>query len=311
MPEKNILVVANRKSGASDRSKLVADLVHALSDLGYCADVLHDLDVVAERARFLAQSGELHAVVGAGGDGTASAVVARLPDGIPFYPYPLGTENLLARQFGIVAEPKASARAIDQCQTRTLDAAEANGKIFLLMLGIGFDAHVVDQVHSQRKGHVKRMDYWAAIARSIWSYRFPELRYTILDTGSDRPKLSHGEERASSSSAVRWIFIVNLPLYASGLQMAPWASAQDGKLDVCTFRGGGLLRGIGYLLALRLRRQTQLRDFQALSCRELRVESTERVPYQVDGDAGGFLPLQVKVLPQHYRLILPTTSPAT
>ncbi len=92
--------------------------------------VLHDLDAVAERARHLAQMGALHAVVGAGGDGTASAVVARLPSGIPFYPYPLGTENLLARQFGIVAEPKASARAIDQCHTQTLDAAEANGRFF-------------------------------------------------------------------------------------------------------------------------------------------------------------------------------------
>ncbi len=135
-------------------------------------------------------------------------------------------------------------------------------KIFLLMLGIGFDAHVVDQVHSQRKGHVKRMDYWAAIARSIWSYRFPELRYTILDNDSDRRNALSWGGKGIHQFCVRWIFIVNLPLYASGLQMAPWASAQDGKLDVCTFRGGGLLQGIGYLLALRLRRQTQLRDFK-------------------------------------------------
>jgi diacylglycerol kinase family enzyme len=41
-----------------------------------------------------------------------------------------------------------------------------------------------------------------------------------------------------------------------------------------------------------------------MNCEALRIESDEPVPYQLDGDPGGLLPVDVEVLPERLRLVV-------
>ncbi|MCH5377522.1 MAG: hypothetical protein JJ992_26490, partial [Planctomycetes bacterium] len=105
--------------------------------------------------------------------------------------------------------------------------------------------------------------------------------------------------------AAKWVFVVNLPRYAGGLSIVPEADGTDGRLDVCAFREGSFLSGLMYLGAVIAGQHQGWEDCITARVRRLRIESDEPVPFQLDGDPGGYLPLDIRVLPQRLTLVLP------
>ena len=195
------------------------------------------------------------------------------------------------------------------------DAGRAGGRIFLIMIGCGFDANVVQAMHMQRTGHVTSASYFNPIMASIRHYDYPELRVYwnedgVAETGIACPA-EPGHTTEAISEGVRWLFAFNLPCYGAGLQIAPEADGSDGVLDVCTFRHGGLWRGLYYTAAVLTGTHRWLPDFARRRAGRLRVTSESQVPYQLDGDPGGFLPVEIEVLPKRLTLIVPQEKAAT
>ena len=87
--------------------------------------------------------------------------------------------------------------------------------------------------------------------------------------------------------------------------MAPWADGSDGALDLCTFDGGSLRNGLRYVTAAQLGRHRHLADCRLARVTRLRITSDQPVRYQLDGDPGGWLPLEIEVLPRRLTLIVP------
>jgi diacylglycerol kinase family enzyme len=173
-----------------------------------------------------------------------------------------------------------------------LDAGEANGKLFTLMAGCGFDADVVRRLHSERKGNIHHLSYAKPIFDSIRNYDYPLLRVKYEAAGEQHCALG------------KWVFVINLPRYAGGLNIAPGASGSDGLLDICTFKEGSLWSGLLYLGEVMFGQHQLLEDFTQVQAAELRVEAESPVPYQLDGDPGGELPLVVRSLPGRLRVIV-------
>ncbi len=286
----SIIVSVNPNSGSRDRRALVDELCDELVSLQYTPIVLTDVSKVITETKRLRESGDLRLVVAAGGDGTVSLLANELPPGIPFAILPLGTENLLAKYLGLNANPKAIANLIDAGKTVRLDAGRANGKLFLVMASCGFDADVVSRLHSNRKGHIRHSSYIRPIVDAIVSYRYPKIRFWLDDESKSFPG--------------RWAFIFNVPRYAMNLPIVDDADSMDGELDLCTFRGGNLLRGLLYLAAVLARQHRRWNESKIKRFKRLRIESDEPVPYQLDGDPGGELPLEIEVQPKFLRVVV-------
>lgn len=89
--------------------------------------------------------------------------------------------------------------------------------------------------------------------------------------------------------------------------MTPRADGFDGLLDVCTFGKGSLCQGLRYLAAAQLGgRHRGLSDCVIRQVRRVRITSEQPVAYQLDGDPGGRLPLEIEVLPRRLTLVVPT-----
>ena len=99
--------------------------------------------------------------------------------------------------------------------------------------------------------------------------------------------------------------MVNLPCYAGGLQLAPEAVGNDGLLNVCTFHQGSFWHALRYLGYVAARRHRVLTDHASARVTRVRIESDEPVPYQLDGEPGGILPLEIEVLPERLTLMAP------
>ena len=102
-----------------------------------------------------------------------------------------------------------------------------------------------------------------------------------------------------------------MPRYGFGLRFAPQGESADSKLDLCAFERGGFCNGLRYLTAVITGRHQRLPEFTAVRDVRFRIESEVEVPYEIDGDPGGVLPLEIEVVPRRVRLLVPKTwSPA-
>jgi diacylglycerol kinase family enzyme len=340
-----ILIAANPRAGAGSPGGIVERLASVLRHYQFRVDVFTDLDAVTAAADRAWQAGELRALVAAGGDGTVAELVNRTAVGLPITVFPLGTANLLAGYLNIFRTFQPFARMLRRGATVRLDAGLANGRIFLLMVGVGFDAEVVERLHSTRGGHISMWSYAKPIFESIRSYQYPQLRIygdcaprgqfalksaapaaaaglaavtgdavlgaaTVASTVTlVAPAGATAGDPAGqvAAAAARWVFVVNLPCYAARLQFAPGALGTDGLLEVSTFRYGSFWQGIRYLGYLWSGQHARLSasDYGRLQGRHIRIEADAPVRYQLDGDPGGLLPLSIEVLPSRLTLLAP------
>lgn len=284
-----VVISVNPKSGSGDRSAVVRKLQTELESSGYSVEVLGDVDQVRQLATDLMEQNRLRTVVSAGGDGTASLLVNGLPVGTPLTILPLGTANLLANFLGMRTDAVQVADVIRSGKSVLFDVGRANGKVFTVVASCGFDAAVVESLHKHRKGHINYWTYSIPILKSIWRYKYPELKIT-----ADGKLIPHS----------RWAFVLNVPRYAMNLNFVEDADPSDGCLDVCTFKKGGLLRGLYYLFAVVLRLHQRIRATNFVRFKSLTIESDERVPFELDGDPGGDLPLTIEAVPEGMRLLV-------
>ncbi len=289
---KRILISRNPKSGSGNRYQLVVSLADALRAEGFEVDIIEDIGQLEQAVHDSLADNSLRTVVSAGGDGTVSLLVNRLPPQVPYTVFPLGTANLLAKYLDATSSAAAVVETIKHGDSIGLDVGQANDKLFIVVASCGYDADVVARLHKARTGHINYLSYARPMLESVFKYKFPQMRM-IADGKELRP--------------ARWAFVLNLPRYALGLAIIPDSNGHDGKLDVCAFSKGGLLRGLYYFFAVVFRRHQNIADTEFAAFETLELESLEpgvEVPIELDGDPAGVLPVTIKVLPQRLRVLV-------
>ena len=157
-----VAILVNPKAGPIAAQPRADRLAHLLQKHGYKVEVFTDLAAATSQANHWHAEGCLRTLVGVGGDGTAAELVNRTDEGLPLTLFPAGNSNLLARYLRMTKDPEFLCRTIVDGVAARLDAGRANGRIFLLMIGCGFDAEVVNRVHADRAGHISFKNYFSA-----------------------------------------------------------------------------------------------------------------------------------------------------
>jgi diacylglycerol kinase (ATP) len=292
-----IVIAANPYRGAARPRQRVRALVAALQATGATTRVVWD---AAERTALLADPGamaDVRCVVAAGGDGTVAAVINELPGDVPLAVLPTGNENLFARALGFDVAPARLARAIGAGRRHRLDLGRAQTsrgtRRFGLMLSVGFDADVVHRVARLRTGQglprrVGRASYIRPVGAAFWTYAHPAVSLTAEEVSVDGA----------------YCIIGNLPDYALALSLTPTARGDDGLLDWVAFERPGRAALTAYAWAVLRRRHRRLAHVRTGRARRLRVTSAEPVPVQLDGEPGGFTPVEIEVLPAALTVVM-------
>jgi diacylglycerol kinase (ATP) len=237
-------------------------------------------------------AGEASAVVVWGGDGTVNEVVAGMEGfDTPILPCPAGTENLLAKELKIPSDPRKIVQVLRHGRIVNCDVGRINGRAFLLIIAVGFDGEVVRRLASTRSGHISHLSYFWPIWRTFWEHKYPRMKM-----------IADGEEIYDDYGMA---FIGNISRYAVGLRICRDALIDDGLLDLVVFscrkQTGMLLHAAWTLLRMHpLKGNAIYKQF-----RHLRIETSEPVLSQVDGDPGPVTPIEISVSPHRVRLIVP------
>jgi diacylglycerol kinase (ATP) len=275
-------IVANRGSGVGRGRRLVEELVLELRRLGLHADVAWTPEARSALVQRAAREGDCRCLVAVGGDGTVSALVNERPSR-PLSVMPAGTENLVARHFGLRGDPRGLARTIAAGRSVPVDIGQADGRRFLLMAGFGFDADVVTRHHHgriSRSGRVRptsRVAYVEHVLRASFSYGFPTISVQIADPGA--------QEVLRGTT----VFFFNLPRYALGLPFVPIARDDDGWLDLIVFRRPGPFQAFYYLCKVCLGLHLHDPTVSHRRVRKAVVTARTAIPVQLDGDPGGYV----------------------
>lgn len=236
------------------------------------------------------------ALIVAGGDGSVHhAAPEAIAAGIPIYHLPFGTENLFAREFGMSDRVEDLIEALRRFVIRTIDTADCNGRAFVIMAGIGFDAAVVGRVSRHRRGGVTRAAYVRHAVDEVREWRVP----TITIRADDREPVRDQPGQ---------LIIANLRSYAAGLNPATGADPTDGLLDVvflpCRTRAELTQR----LISVAAGTHADHADVVTARAHAIRVDCRSGEPHlQLDGEEVGGTPavLQLTVRPASLRVVWP------
>lgn len=285
-----VAIQRNPNSGAGKQSRHLRTLIRELRSLGFRPRLFSQRAELDAAVNDPSRRPLLHGIIAAGGDGTLLDVMNRHPD-IPVAIFPLGTENLCAKYLGLPRNGRVVARIVAEAATMRFDVGRLFNQRFMVMASIGFDASVIHAVHAARKGHISRLTYLQPIANCLQRYRYPELRVYVDDE--------------TEPVCGRMVVIANLPSYALGLKVASNARADDGILDIRVMKYGSALHMFRYLGLIYYRWHERVKDVIALQGRQVRIESDEPVPIQIDGDPAGFTPAVIEVEANVGQLFVP------
>ena len=243
-------------------------------------------------AREAARRGE-QMVVAAGGDGTIAEVANGLMGSAArLGVIPLGTANVLAHELGLPFAPKSVAAALAFGRTCTLWPGQANGpdgaRLFVQMLGVGFDAHVVHNLRFPLKKVFGKGAYVMQSMRELVRYRFPIIRMRIDDI----------ETEAAS------VIISKGRLYGGRFRLAADAVPGDRGFSVVLFDRGGPGAAMMYGAALPLNLLGRAPGVRHVRARRIDFLQNAVVPAQTDGDQAGWAPLWVSDAPEPIQVVM-------
>lgn len=276
---RRFFLIENAMAGTGQH-RLVAGVAAILEEAGasieWCCGV--SASEAEGRARDAARSGGFDALVAAGGDGTIRhAARAVAGTGLPLGVIPLGTANVLAHEVGLASTPRELAHVLQTGATQTIEAPLANGELFLLMAGAGFDGRVIHSLSHAVKGRLGKLAYSGPILRAL---RAPP---DALDVQIDGQMHRAG-----------WVVVTNARYYGGRFVLAPGTSVREAGLRAVLFSAGSRVELMGSLLALAAGRLQASRTVRTLACSRVEVHAPAPVPVQVDGDAFGATPLVVE-----------------
>ncbi len=235
-----------------------------------------------ERGRSLAQR---EVVVGVlGGDGTINSVASGIVGGRAWLaPLPGGTENVLCRELGMPLDPVAATEWLTRAKPKRRDVGFLDGRLFLVMAGIGFDGAVTAGVSGSVKSLLGRAAYYLVGMKLL--VRAP-VTFSVVT-----PRwIRHGLFEA--------VFSIG-PRYGGGLLVSPAADPRDGWLDLAAFSWRGYVARVLQLGGLvpfvaRVPQLGALISFvpglgavrpMRSRIRRAKITSLASVPAQIDGEA--------------------------
>ena len=164
-----VAVVLNETAGTllgRPVAGVAADLGQAFAAHGVPASVVAARGPAVDAAIRAAVASDADAVVIGGGDGTVAAAAALLlGTGKALGLLPPGTMNLLARDLGMPADPRAAVEVLASGTRRLIDVGEVNGRVFLNNSVIGLFPALVRARERQRG--VPGWRKWPAMASAV------------------------------------------------------------------------------------------------------------------------------------------------
>lgn len=263
-----------------------------------------------ELARAAAAKGH-KIVIAAGGDGTIRDVIQGLVGSDAILAIlPCGTGNTFARDLNLTAHSRRSEHYAEMARrllggvVQKLDVGLCNGDLtWFMTLGVGVDSLAVQEIEPRNyKSWVsRRFNKLIYVYKGLKSLRtFPGMQATVVV-----------DEQTVSGEFVL-ITVNNTRRYAGYVLLNPDALLDDGLVEVWMLCGRRKRDMIKHFLRIVFGRQgASHKDVMMLQGKQIRIEVSEQMPFQYDGDLGGSGVFETEMRQQVVRVLVPDEAVVT
>ncbi len=282
-----LLFIVNPIAGKGNTRKAIPYIENYFNKLGVECTILETKGPGEATEIARKQSTGYNAVIAVGGDGTVLEVTNGLNgSNTPLGVIPLGSGNDFARALNIpvgFSKIKESLRIIAEKPPKQIDMVRFNGRDFLNIASIGFDAEIIRDLHRIKRFVKGKAAYVLSVFAKFITYKSKEIELIL-----DGRKI---KTRAFLTA------ICNGICYGGGMMINPKGSITDGLLDVI------LIKPVPrYKIPLLLKKfikgeHLSLPYISTYQCREVHILSKESLAVNVDGEYAMDTPVSFGMLP--------------
>jgi diacylglycerol kinase (ATP) len=296
MGTKDAFLVINPISGMTQPELVISRFQSVFHEAGWTTRVYQTTgdDDIAEIVRQALASG-LDLCVAAGGDGTISEVGSALAyTNIPLGILPTGTWNALAHNLSIPLLLEDALQVLVHSEHRMqMDALEISGRAYLLNVGIGLSAAVIQNTQRHQK---RRFGFLAYVWNLLVQVTGLRLRQIRLGIDGREVKVAASELMVVNSS------IIGLGELPTILDIHP----DDGKIEILAIQAPTLFGLIGVALNFLIGRKKKVPGFATFTAaRKLTIRTHRKVAVQADGEIIGTTPVEIILRPAAVTVIIP------
>ncbi|MCG6962999.1 MAG: hypothetical protein LJE95_07000 [Acidobacteria bacterium] len=230
-----------------------------------------------------------------GGDGTYNEVARGLHGtDTSIGLLPGGTSSVLAYEFEIPRRADRALAALIAGHDREVRVGRTDhGDLFLLMLSVGPDSVILQRLPGWMKRRGGKVGVTAQALVEFVRGDLPSVRVTADEW----------------SETGGWMIAGNSRFYGGPYRATPGADPFAPDLEIVVQRGVGRASAIPFFFSIPSGRHLARSDVVRRSVSRIRVESSAgsaSVPYQVDGDPVGTLPVEAWIDPRPLKVRLPS-----
>jgi YegS/Rv2252/BmrU family lipid kinase len=236
-------------------------------------------------------------IIAAGGDGTINEVVEGMVHSrVPLAILPAGTANVLAMEMKLGGRLARAAERLEECRPQRIPVGRLvceNGRVdrhFMLMAGIGLDAHIVYNVNAAIKARLGKLAYWVA----GWSLLGKRLGQFTVETGGKRYQAS-------------FALISKVRNYGGDFEIARSVNLLDDEFELVLLEGSNTLRYVKYFAGMALNTLAGMKGATVVRSDRVSVGCPDdaSIYIQIDGEFAGRLPAEIRIVPDALTLLVP------
>jgi diacylglycerol kinase (ATP) len=238
-------------------------------------------------------------IVVAGGDGTINeAAEGMLGSNVPLAILPGGTANVLAMEMKLGGNLERVAKRMGELRPQRISVGHVTcdeGRVdrhFLLMAGIGLDAHVVYRIHAGLKAKTGKFAYWVA----GWTLLGKKLAEFDVEIEGQRKRCS-------------FALLSKVRNYGGDFEIARSVRLMDDEFEVVLFEGPSATSYVKYFAGMAFNRLAGMSGVTVVRAPEVRVlrPADQRAYVQIDGEFVGHLPADLKIVRDALTILVPDT----
>ena len=290
----SVFVIANPASGQD------ATILNTLNTVFRAADIDWDIAITkkygdaARLAKEAAQTNEVDIVAVYGGDGTVmEAATGLMGTQMPLAILPGGTNNVMSVELGVPKDLVQAAGLIGStsARLRPVDMGTANDQLFILRIGIGYEAEINELADREMKDRFGGFAYTLAGFKALKNPPIARYRLTLDGKVEELEGL--------------WCMIANsASLGIPNMDIIQGVDVGDGLLDVIVIRRRDLdsLLSVAGSITKSKRLGKPLPHWQV---REVLVEADPPMAVDGDGEIWDPTPIKASVIPQAVQILVP------
>lgn len=246
-------------------------------------------------AKRLSADGIPMRVYSVGGDGTLNEIINGITgDHMELGIIPCGSGNDAVRSIYPTTDPLVLLNTLPAASSKLLDMGKINGRYFINIASIGFDAEVVTL---SRK--FKRIP----LVSGSMAYILGVLA-AVIGLKKHRVRISMDDAPERTNELLLCAF-ANGRYYGGGMKPAPEAEMTDGILDICEVENPGRIRLLKFFPAFMKGEHGTLKEVSMHRCKQIELTAARPMPINIDGEITQDTRVTIEIVPGSLRVLIP------